>query len=427
MGLARGGNRAQLHSGADASCTDAGIIGGRLQRPVGRLPWCFLLGVTFLAGCGDREGAGNSEETSTAARPERRVAVVDFRIGGDIAAGEEYQFADVRGLALLPDDRFVVSDYMAQRVGLYAAGGRFITEIGGVGEGPGEFDRPWTVAVDPAGSVWVFVYSPGRVGFLTYTPESAGASYLGFLSPDRRPEEQRRCLSSRKPLFAADGLIGLTSCDGPLHGVRLWVDPDGIVVREDTLPRHVSGEELGARRFTFPGTPGSNWVEVLGPFAPADHLADARSGAYARCVTRRYEIDLYDERGVRFRTITREQVGPRVSRAERGREEFVVDSLRTAYQPGDYPDFTVPERKPPIRYLWYDEDGRLWVQLWEADGDSLATAHVYDHAGDFLFEAQWPLDVSLREGAIRGDAAVGVGTGAFDIPEVVRMTFRESG
>ena len=48
---------------------------------------------------------------------------------------------------------------------------------------------------------------------------------------------------------------------------------------------------------------------------------------------------------------------------------------------GDYPDFTVPDRKPPIKYLWYDEDGRLWVQLWEADGDSLATAHVYDHGG----------------------------------------------
>lgn len=404
-----------------------GIVRGPPGRTVGVLLRCSLPGVTLLAGCGDRAGVDNSDETSAADQQERRVADVDFRIGGDIAAGEEYQFADVRGLALLPDHRFVVSDYMAQRVGLYASDGRFITEIGGVGEGPGEFDRPWTVAVDPRGSVWVFVYSPGRVGFLTYTPESAGASYLGFLSPDRRPEERRRCLSSRKPLFAADGLIGLTSCDGPLHGVRLWVDPDGIIVREDTLPRHVSGEDLGARRFAFPGTPGSNWVEVLGPFAPADRLADARSGAYARCVTRRYEIDLYDERGVRFRTITREQVGPRVSNAERSREEFVVDSLRTAYRPGDYPDFTVPDRKPPIKYLWYDDDGRLWVQLWEADGDSHAMAHVYDDAGDFLFDAQWPLDVSLREGAIRGEAAVGVGTGAFDIPEVVRMTFRKSG
>lgn len=398
-------------------------MGGLLQRSVGAVPWCFLLGVTLLAGCGDREGADDPEGTSAADRPERRVADVDFRIGGDIAAGEEYQFADVRGLALLPDERFVVSDYMAQRVGLYASDGRFVTEIGGVGEGPGEFDRPWTVAVDPAGSVWVFSYSRGPYAFLTYTLEPSGASYLGSLSPHRRPDEQVRCLRG-KPLFAADRLIGLTSCDGPLHGTRLWVDPDGIVVREDTLPRHLSGEELGARRFTFPGAPGSNWVEVLGPFAPADRLADARSGAYARCVTRRYEIDLYDERGVRFRTITRELVGPTVSNAERRREEFVVDSLRSAYRPGDYPDFTVPERKPPIKYLWYDEEGRLWVQLWEEDGETLATAHVYDHAGDFLFGAQWPLDVSLRDGAIRGDAAVGVGMGPLDIPEIVRMTFR---
>ena len=406
---------------------DEGIVRGLLERSVGVLLRCSLPVVVLLAGCRDGEDAGNSEETDAADQAERRVAEVDFRIGGDVAAGEEYQFADVRGLALLPDHRFVVSDYVAQRVGLYASDGRFIAEIGRVGDGPGEFDRPWTVAVDPAGSLWLFNHSRGPDAFLTYSLEPAGASYRGSLSPYRYAEGRSRCLSSRKPLFAADGLIGLTSCDGPLHGVRVWVDPDGAIVQEDTLPRHVSGEELGAGRFTFPGTRGANWVEVLGPFAPRDRLADARSGGYARSVTRRYEIDLYDERGVRFRTITRTQAGAKVSNAERRREEFVVDSLRTAYRPGDYPDFTVPDRKPPIRYLWYDEDDRLWVQLWEEEGDLLATAHVYDDAGDFLFDAQWPLDVSLREGAIRGDAAVGLGTGAFDIPEIVRMTLREPG
>ena len=199
-GLARGRNRAQLHSGADASCTTRGLSTGC---------WCFLLGVTLLAGCGGqrrRRQLRRDERGPTGRNAAWRD--VDFRIGGDIAAGEEYQFADVRGLALLPDDRFVVSDYMAQRVGLYASGGRFYhRDRRGWG-------RPWRVrpALDGrrgSGRFGVdlqsFAWSRRLSGLHT---GAAGASYLGFLSPDRRLEEQRRCLSSRKPLFAADGLIG---------------------------------------------------------------------------------------------------------------------------------------------------------------------------------------------------------------------------
>ena len=271
------------------------------------------------------------------------------------------------------------------------------------------------MAVDPEGSVWIYT--------------GTGNSYAVWSVDNRAPSFVRsvslqRLLSPRKPVFGLGGLVGLTGGAGPLHGTRYWVDSAGVVVREDALPVHRPGESLGARRFTFPGRSGTNWIQVQGPFPIRDLLADAPTGAYARCVTRRYDIDLHDARGVRFHTIARDMTGPRVTGAERVREEAALDSLRARYRPGDYPRFPVPDRKPPVKLLWYDEDGRLWVQLWEEGGASDAVAHVYDGTGVFLFEALWPVGVSLRHGAIRGDVALGLAAGTLGVPEIVRMTFR---
>ncbi|MDE2874817.1 MAG: hypothetical protein OXU69_07530 [Gemmatimonadota bacterium] len=86
--------------------------------------------------------------------------------------------------------------------------------------------------------------------------------------------------------------------------------------------------------------------------------------------------------------------------------------IEIQYQPGE-----IPERKPPIENLWFDADDRLWVRLRGEDGDSLTRAHVYSAAGEFLFHAAWPREVSLEHGVIRGDVAIGFATDEFDVPE----------
>ena len=279
------------------------------------------------------------------ANQERRVAGVDFRIGGNIEDPEEYQFGEIRGVALLPDYRFVVADYKAPRVALYAADGQFISEIGGVGEGPGEFRQPGVVAVDPGGLLWVYNVR-GQGGYFVFSLDASNPAYV-------RAVTLERYLEPRKPVFGSDGLVGLRGRVDRLHGERVWVDAEGIVVRVDSLPEHMSSDELGYRRFMFPGRGGEDFIGVMGPFAVRDWLADSPKGGYARSVTSHYQVDLYDVNGFRFRTIGREELGPAVSSREREREEFLLDSLRTAYRPGRYPRFTVPDRKPAIQYIWF--------------------------------------------------------------------------
>lgn len=323
------------------------------------------------------------------------VAVVDFAIGTSMT-DPDYQFAEVRDLVLLPDHRFVVVDYQERRVAVFDREGRFVTDIGGPGEGPGEFaGRPVSASVGPEGEVWVRLLNRYHV----YAPHAQHWSYSRTvtLGPERR--------IWGKPVFATDGAIGIPDGSGVSRFALVWVVA-GEIVREDTLPPAIPSDEMGYGVFSGGmGNDGRPIQQVLrGPYQPRDLEALGRTGGYAMAVTSRYAIRLFGADGVHFRTIRRQHPGPRVSSAERRRAEHVVDSLVAFYKQLDatYPAFSVPRRKPPIRDLWYDEDDRLWVQLSRPDTDSLARAHVYSDRGRFLFTAAWPREVSLGHGAIRG-------------------------
>ena len=125
----------------------------------------------------------------------------------------------------------------------------------------------------------------------------------------------------------------------------------------------------------------------------------------------------------------RERLGPVVTEAEarEGYEELA--KIRDAFGPGlqpelvDFPDYRIPERKPVINHIWYDDDGRLWVCLWPAEADSMYRAHVYDADGVFLHGAEWPRGIAIWYGGLSGDVAVGVRKVEFDVEQVVRLRF----
>lgn len=343
------------------------------------------------------------------------MAVVDFAIGAG-SVDEEYLFAEVSDLVLMPDHRFVVVDTEASRVAVFGREGHFVSEIGRPGEGPGEFHRPpRSASVSPDGEVWVEirnyqVYVP--------TPSSHQWSYSRTVSVGRERQVYGR------PMFASNGATAVRS--GGWRDALVWI-VDGEIVREDTLPSYVPSDEMGYGVFWSQrmrdGTRARS--EVPGPYHPRDLLRLSGVGVYAVAVTSRYAINLFGDRGVRFATIRREDAAPRISLAERRRAEHVVDSLVAFYKQfgAIYTKLAVPELKPPIEELWYDEDSRLWVQLSRPDTDSLARAHVYSDRGRFLFAAAWPRDVSLVHGAIRDTVAVGRRIDVLDVPTVVRMTF----
>jgi hypothetical protein len=83
--------------------------------------------------------------------------------------------------------------------------------------------------------------------------------------------------------------------------------------------------------------------------------------------------------------------------------------------------FGVPSHKPPLRALFFDEAGRLWVELNVPDGAD-RRAHIYSPDGLLERRVTWPRRVDLSRGAIRGDRVWGIHRNELDIESVVRLT-----
>lgn len=342
---------------------------------------------------------------------------IDLRIGD--SAGEDAElFGDVRGLELGADGRIWVADRQARNVRAFSPVGDPLLTLGGPGEGPGEFpDGPWSVALDPEGRLWVQsgswrfdVFSLGGEPRWMRTLTVPGRSFRG---------DPVMFDGAGHPILRAYPPRGSRR-----HGTHVRVATDGAVVEEVPLPESASPDRLGWGVLTHPGH--STPTRMPGRYSPLDLVASAPDGGFAHAVTDRYAIDLFDASGRRTGRIEREVEGPVLSSAERPAARVAADSLgrRAEAAGGDYRPPEERDRKPPIRNLWYDREGRLWVELWTAEQETTRRADVYDGTARLAFVAEWPEGVLLAGGAVRGRTALGVEKTALDVQRVVRVRFR---
>jgi hypothetical protein len=77
--------------------------------------------------------------------------------------GEHDSFGQIADVTLDRHGRVYVADNAAHRVSVFQGDGRFIATLGREGQGPGEFESPWLVRVDPNDSVFVWDMSLGRM------------------------------------------------------------------------------------------------------------------------------------------------------------------------------------------------------------------------------------------------------------------------
>ena len=343
---------------------------------------------------------------------------VDLRIG--LVEGEEpYLFGKVRGLAQDASGRIFVADQRASEVRVFDPAGQHLFTVGRLGQGPGDLDYPVNIALDPAGRLWV-VNAQSR--YEVFTLDSNSARYLQTIRISLPAMAVR-------PMFDSLGgvIVAAVSEFPEPRFVHLRLDSAGREVERVLLPRTVSPDSLGQGLATIPRSNGSSIrVGVPLPFGPREVIARAPDGRFARVVTSRYVVELFDGHGQKVREIRRALEGPPVSPAERERAEREIDSTRTHYERfgGTYAHNAVPRIKPPFARIWYDRDGRLWAELSSSDGDETVSADVYSDGGRLLFTAEWPRGISLSLGSIRGEVGLGLERSEFGVERVVRLRFR---
>lgn len=354
---------------------------------------------------------------------------------GVMDGAQEYLFENIGALARDAAGRIYVGDRGARDVRVYGPGGRYLFRVTGPGEGPGELR--WGVcglAFDPEGLVWVVEWDSYEV----FTIADEDAEYLRQVRPPhlvQRVGEMSvaRSTDCEKPMFT--GPTGLTLAtnyfylddEGEVEVDRLLasIAPDGEIRNRVTIPERDLGDTSRPVMIWRHATWGNREMEVEPPFANRNIRVHSPDGRSAHLYTRDYHVQVFGLNGDLLHEIRRDIEGPLITEAEARLERERLDRMRDGMAEVlvDFPSIEMPERKPPVGDMWYDEDGRLWVRLAFAEADEVLRAHVYDPDGDLLFTAEWPRGIDLTLGGVTGDVALGVQRMEFDVQRVVRLRF----
>ena len=368
-----------------------------------------------------------------------RRGEIDLAIGA-VEGDPEYLFEYIGALTRDADGRIYVGDRDAQDVRVYGPDGRYLFQVTRSGEGPGEIRQiVCGLVFDPDGRLWIDAWDSYKV----FDIREEGADYVRDVLP---PDEARR-------ITTADGttmnVSRTTNCFPPMFagptGLILAVDyyylddegeidaewqqvrigPDGSVHRRITIPERDLGDTSWPQMIWRHRIWGPREVAIPPPFANHKFLVHSPDGTAAHLYTREYVVQLFDEDGQVRREIRRDIAGPLITEAEANLEQGRLDEIRDGMSEVliEFPSIEMPERKPPVGDMWFDEDGRLWVRLAWAEADEVLRAHVYDPDGEMLFTAEYPRGIDLSLGGVSGDVALGVQRMEFDVQRVVRLRF----
>ncbi|MYF64000.1 MAG: 6-bladed beta-propeller, partial [Rhodothermaceae bacterium] len=121
---------------------------------------CVLL-IALLAVCSDQESSGQPSEVG-------QVDVSEVLRLGDEAAGDTVLFSQITHLAVNNRGDIIVEESRRPSIRAFNSEGAYVNDIGGVGQGPGEYRYTWGVVAGPADSVYVWEVYTDRV--MVYDP-----------------------------------------------------------------------------------------------------------------------------------------------------------------------------------------------------------------------------------------------------------------
>ncbi len=325
----------------------------------------------------------------------KATLIEEASIGVESGA-DEYMLGAVTDVFVL-HDRIYAADVQVPAVRTYDLDGSFIANIGGEGEGPGEFDYPAPIAADPSGHLFVLDSRHGRVNVYT----SAGEPI------DTWPLSISRCCAW--PMFAL----------GP---EELWV-PIRELIRDPNDPRdyRVGIQSVGPSGPQGPVT----WIpdlefdqptyELNGrprptPYAPEIKWNAGPERTVLFGVPDRYRFGVIRADGTQL--VVERYWDPAPLTAEQKEWER---RLTVAFQHlGNDPDFvwdgaSMPNHKPAYNWLGPALSGEIWVLR---EGPSVRVADCVkdpveagyrDAVENPCWESRWILDVFGADGRYLGE------------------------
>ena len=306
-----------------------------------------------------------------------------YRLG--TLTGEEWeQFGDVSDVAFDGTGNLHVIDTQSDRVFVVGSDGRLIRELGGKGDGPGEFGNSIAMAVMANGRVVVVDMS--RHGYHLFGPDGEFQHMVGM---DGNPSITTRgffralpgadaiirvptlARSVRFTGNAFSGPVVLPSSHAIVRSSLAQADAEADTIAEAWLPptNLEKMSEIEQRNF------GPVPTLFLPALSPGLHLGTLPDGLLAFSDSAAYAVKIVEPGSGIVRILTRplhpKPMSGRVIRAEKDRR---LRQLEEAALPGDLTryrraieDLDFAEEIPVVRGLGTTWDGQIWVLRYGED------------------------------------------------------------
>ena len=302
---------------------------------------CVL--VVAISGCGaDRNGGPGSEAIPTwTVQSSPRVSI------GAVDGASAYILSHVEAVRLLADNRIVVADRSSGTLRVYGADGQFGHQMGGLGEGPGEFSWLGEAYVWPPDTL--VAYDADLFRLTQYLVSGDLISTSTFRVPDGYADLYLGRYSS-----GAYGVAWIKQV--PFDRTRLSADVMRVARLDVDGTVAVLGEQSGMRRLGSPTPFSPSFVGVM--VGDTVFQTDGLDGW----------ITAIGPRGDTVRTFS--VAGDPIPVAEAYRQlESALDSAdaQRLMQVQGHPGL---DTVPTVSDLLVDGQGRLWVKLYAPETDS---------------------------------------------------------
>jgi len=341
-----------------------------------RIPTLSALFVV-IAGCATPAPDPVPDTLWGAATTEQEL-VIGVEVGDD-----EYMIGRVNSVAVGTDGEIYVSDGQQEIVRMYDADGNYVRDIGGEGQGPGEYRYAPALGTLSDGTLVMRDGSTSRISFF-----SAQGDYL-----DSFP--------------AVPGNVFIVDREDNIHAQRFEGDISLVQYSR-------AGEELGrleypprdlagAQTFVLGWGEGDIYpfpVETQSDWSPLGYLVTGRNDVY--------DIEVRRPEGTVH--LRRDIPRPEVNSEEQAQWEAHRQRLieRVAAR-GDDADFEpIPDVKPYFRQIHVADDGRIWVFRYveAVERDDIEPVPGQPDRPLLTWREPWTYDVFEPDGTFLGSVVV---------------------
>ena len=281
----------------------------------------------------------------------------DARLVSEVSIGvldgdPQYQFGNIRAIAVGADGRMYVLDGHGPVIRVYDPDGTWLQNVGREGEGPGEYKRPDSgLVMRPDGNLLLRDPGNGRISIYDSDGVYEGSWPLAG------------SMNTSSPMVVTQAGAALTPVIKNLgESVMEWkrglarYQPDGTA---DTLD--VPDLEFEEAQISGESEGNSSTSNV--PFTPGQHYTYSPLGYFITGISEDYSFMLLTEAGQVIKIGRDYKPVPVISDEASIRRRQITKNFRNNFPGWPWNGPPIPDVKPPYSGLLTSEEGRVWVRV----------------------------------------------------------------